>query len=423
MLNGDVLTDIDLTAQIAQHERTGARGTLALVAGRGPDRLRPRAPATTTARSREFVEKPSRRPDRHEPHQRRRLRARARGARPDRRPTATSRSSARSARGSSATASTASPAEAYWLDIGTPERYLQGTFDILEGNVAHARSPSASDDGYLAVGERRRGRPGASSRRRWSSAAARSPRARTSAASPCSAAGVKVGAGTTIERAVVLERRRDRRELHAARLHRRRRARASATARTSSGGAVLGEGVTRRRRATSLAARRARCSPDVDAPRRRDHVLRRERRPTEQLDSTASAIAAGRLRRPARRRARACPSTCATRCGRSSRRGLEPLGQRPAAWSSPAWAARRSAARSRARSSATTPRARSAGARDYGAARLDDARHDRAVRQLLRRHRGDARLLRGGRRARRAPRRRRPPAASSPSSRAPTACR
>ena len=31
MLNGDVLTDIDLTAQIAQHEQTGARATLALV--------------------------------------------------------------------------------------------------------------------------------------------------------------------------------------------------------------------------------------------------------------------------------------------------------------------------------------------------------------------------------------------------------
>src|SRR5204863_9101181 len=31
MLNGDVLTDIDLTAQLAQHERTGATGTLALV--------------------------------------------------------------------------------------------------------------------------------------------------------------------------------------------------------------------------------------------------------------------------------------------------------------------------------------------------------------------------------------------------------
>ena len=31
MLNGDVLTDIDLTAQIAQHDATGAVGTLALV--------------------------------------------------------------------------------------------------------------------------------------------------------------------------------------------------------------------------------------------------------------------------------------------------------------------------------------------------------------------------------------------------------
>ncbi len=34
MLNGDVLTDLDLTAQIAQHERTGARATLSLVPGR-----------------------------------------------------------------------------------------------------------------------------------------------------------------------------------------------------------------------------------------------------------------------------------------------------------------------------------------------------------------------------------------------------
>src|ERR687896_1001910 len=30
MLNGDVLTDMDLAAQMAQHERTGARATLAL---------------------------------------------------------------------------------------------------------------------------------------------------------------------------------------------------------------------------------------------------------------------------------------------------------------------------------------------------------------------------------------------------------
>src|ERR671931_2470911 len=31
MLNGDVLTDMDLTAQMVQHERTGAAATLALV--------------------------------------------------------------------------------------------------------------------------------------------------------------------------------------------------------------------------------------------------------------------------------------------------------------------------------------------------------------------------------------------------------
>src|ERR1700749_3947475 len=36
MLNGDVLTDIDLTAQLDQHERTGARATLALMAVEDP---------------------------------------------------------------------------------------------------------------------------------------------------------------------------------------------------------------------------------------------------------------------------------------------------------------------------------------------------------------------------------------------------
>ncbi len=28
--------------------------------------------------------------------------------------------------------------QGYWLDIGTPERYLQGTFDILEGRIRTA---------------------------------------------------------------------------------------------------------------------------------------------------------------------------------------------------------------------------------------------------------------------------------------------
>ena len=58
MLNGDVLTDIDLTAQIAQHEETGAVGTLALVPVEDPT-------AYGLVRThedhsvREFVEKPT----------------------------------------------------------------------------------------------------------------------------------------------------------------------------------------------------------------------------------------------------------------------------------------------------------------------------------------------------------------------------
>ena len=35
------------------------------------------------------------------------------------------------------------PSESYWLDIGTPERYLQGTFDIIEGNVADGGARAA----------------------------------------------------------------------------------------------------------------------------------------------------------------------------------------------------------------------------------------------------------------------------------------
>jgi mannose-1-phosphate guanylyltransferase len=44
------------------------------------------------------------------------------------------------------------PSESYWLDIGTPGRYLQGTFDIIEGNV---RTPVREllGSGWLAVHE------------------------------------------------------------------------------------------------------------------------------------------------------------------------------------------------------------------------------------------------------------------------------
>ena len=57
MLNGDVLTDIDLTKQLEQHERSGARATLALIGVDDPSAyglVRRRADCSVT----EFVEKP-----------------------------------------------------------------------------------------------------------------------------------------------------------------------------------------------------------------------------------------------------------------------------------------------------------------------------------------------------------------------------
>ena len=56
MLNGDVLTDIDLTAQLEQHERTGARATLALYPVEDPSayglvRCGPTARSASSSRS------------------------------------------------------------------------------------------------------------------------------------------------------------------------------------------------------------------------------------------------------------------------------------------------------------------------------------------------------------------------------------
>ena len=50
MLNGDVLTDIDVSAQIAAHERTGAQRDARAVPGGGSERVRARADGAATAR-------------------------------------------------------------------------------------------------------------------------------------------------------------------------------------------------------------------------------------------------------------------------------------------------------------------------------------------------------------------------------------
>jgi mannose-1-phosphate guanylyltransferase len=150
MLNGDVLTDIDLTAELEQHERTGARATLALIPVEDPSAygLVRREPDCSV---KEFVEKPG----------------------PEQLDTNLINAGAyvieREVLGGMASAGTnisierevfptlvgdglfGYEASGYWLDIGTPDRYLQGTFDILEGNVSTEIGRKLSECGLALV--------------------------------------------------------------------------------------------------------------------------------------------------------------------------------------------------------------------------------------------------------------------------------
>jgi len=151
MLNGDTLSDLDIGAQVALHERAGARATLALTPVEDPSNyglVRSAPDGEVTG----FVEKPS--PDQVdtnnisagcyvlersvlellEPEQ----------------PASIERDVFPRLVGEGLYACVG---EGYWLDIGTPERYLQGTYDILEGTV-HTAVGERMGDGFLAVDER-----------------------------------------------------------------------------------------------------------------------------------------------------------------------------------------------------------------------------------------------------------------------------
>jgi mannose-1-phosphate guanylyltransferase len=200
MLNGDVLTDIDLTAQIAQHEERGARGTLALVPVADPSayglvRL------NENRSVKEFVEKPA--ADEIDTN------LISAGAYVLERdvleliPPARNVSIEREVWPRLVGAGLYGfPAEAYWLDIGTPQRYLQGTFDILEGNVRTAVAQRLGA-GFLSVADsvQADGRvvPPAIVERGCTIAAGAHVGSLVVLGE-----GVAVGAGTTIERSVVL---------------------------------------------------------------------------------------------------------------------------------------------------------------------------------------------------------------------------
>jgi mannose-1-phosphate guanylyltransferase len=200
MLNGDVLTDIDLTEQIAQHERTGAKATLALVPVDDPS-------AYGLVRLHDdravkgFVEKPS--PDMIDTNmisagayvlEREVLELVEPG-----RNVSIEREVWPKLVGDGLYGF---PSESYWLDIGTPERYLQGTFDILEGNVSSAVGERLGES-YLAVAED-------------AEVVGRAIPPAVIESGTCVAdgahvgslvvlgAGAKVGAGATVERSVIL---------------------------------------------------------------------------------------------------------------------------------------------------------------------------------------------------------------------------
>ena len=200
MLNGDVLTDIDLTAQIAQHEASGATATLALVAV--PDPSAYGLVVLNEDRSvRDFIEKPS-----SEELETDLISAGAYVLErtileliPPVRNVSIEREVWPRLIGNGLYGF---PSSSYWLDIGTPARYLQGTFDIIEGNVDTAVRERLGSD-WLAVED------GAEVEGRVIPPALLGRRVRVAEGAHVGSLvvlgdDVVVGAGASVERAVVL---------------------------------------------------------------------------------------------------------------------------------------------------------------------------------------------------------------------------
>lgn len=259
MLNGDVLTDINLTEQIAQHEATGAKATLALVPVADPTAYG-LVHLEEDRSVRDFVEKPSQ--DAIDTNlisagayvlQREILELVPAG-----RSVSIEREVWPLLIGNGLYGF---PSESYWMDIGSPERYLQGTFDIIEGNVSTAVVERLGSD-WLAIDA------GAEVHGRVIPPAVVERGVRIAAGAHVGslvvlAEDVSVGAGSTVERSVILNGAEigdgcTLRDCIVA-------AGARVGARTQiTGGAVLGEGVTIG--ADNVIARGARIFPGVVLP-------------------------------------------------------------------------------------------------------------------------------------------------------------
>lgn len=184
VLNGDVLTDIDLGAEVARHDAAGARCTLALVAVDDTSSYGV-VPTDGDGRVEAFLEKTG-------------------GDVPTNRINAGAYVLEREVVERLVPAGRAVsferdvfprlvgdglhgwPADGYWIDIGTPERYLEATYDLLAGTVDSALPPrdetgSLIGRGCLVSGAR---------------------------IGPQSVTGVHcaIGSGTTVERSVLHDR-------------------------------------------------------------------------------------------------------------------------------------------------------------------------------------------------------------------------
>lgn len=139
MLNGDVLSDMDLSAQLAQHEEKGAKATLALTPVEDPSRYG-LVRLHDGGAVKEFLEKPA--PDQID------TRNISAGAYVLERsvldmlelgkPASIERDVFPRLVGEGLYATVH---RAYWKDIGTPQSYLEATFDILDGNVRSEYEP------------------------------------------------------------------------------------------------------------------------------------------------------------------------------------------------------------------------------------------------------------------------------------------
>jgi mannose-1-phosphate guanylyltransferase len=151
VLNGDILTDLDLDAVAASHRQAGAEGTVVLTPVEDPSafglvRLHPDRSVEA------FVEKPA--PDALRPGEPFRINAGTyllETSVLDRIPAGRACSVEREVFPALAEAGTlfGHPSDAYWRDIGTPASYLAAHHDVLSGA---ARTESPTGDAYLGPG-------------------------------------------------------------------------------------------------------------------------------------------------------------------------------------------------------------------------------------------------------------------------------